>query len=116
VASDRVHLVEEGRMRGAPNVAVEIVSRDSRQRDWVDKRHTYETAGIQEYWIIDPIQRRAEFLLLVEGKYNVVPLEDDQIFRSTAIPDFWLDVNWLLGPPLPNEYECLQVVLSDLPS
>ncbi len=45
VAEDWLHLVSDGRMHGAPSVAVEVVSRDSRQRDWVDKRTKYESAG-----------------------------------------------------------------------
>jgi Uma2 family endonuclease len=114
VAPDRMHLVEEGRMRGAPTVAVEIVSRDSRQRDWVDKRMKYEAAGVEEYWIIDPIQRRCEFLRRqANGRYDVVPLEENRIFRSTAIPGFWLNIEWLQMAPLPNVYQCLQELLAD---
>ena len=94
VAEERLHLIEEGRMQGAPDVAVEVVSRDSRQRDWVDKRHKYESAGVQEYWIVDPIQRRIEFLRLKNGRYDVVPLEENRIFRSDAISGFWLNVEW----------------------
>lgn len=114
VAPDRMHLVEEGRMRGAPTVAVEIVSRDSRQRDWVDKRMKYEAAGVEEYWIIDPIQRRCEFLRRQEnGRYDVVPLEENRIFRSRMIPGFWLNIEWLLATPLPNDYQCLQELLGE---
>lgn len=113
VAPDRLHLVEEGRMRGAPDVAVEIVSRDSRRRDWVDKRQKYEPAGVREYWIVDPVQRRVEFLRLRGDRYDVVPLENSRIFRSSAIPGFWLATEWLLNDPLPNVYHCLQQVLGD---
>ncbi len=113
VAADRLHLISEGRMHGAPNVAIEIVSRDSRQRDWVDKRHKYESAGVEEYWIIDPIQRRVEFLRLTADRYDVVPLEESRIFRSEAIPGFWLSVEWLLSDPLPKASDCLQKVLGD---
>ena len=41
----------------------------------------------------------------------MVPLEDNHLFRSTVIPGFWLDVNWLLAKPLPNSYACLQELL-----
>ncbi len=111
VAEDRLHLVADGRMHGAPNVAVEVVSRDSRQRDWVDKPTKYERSGVEEYWIIDPIQSRTEFLRLQAGFYNIVPLTENRIFRSNTIDGFWLNVEWLLTFPLPNEYECLQQIL-----
>ncbi len=48
-------------MKGSPDAAVEVVSRDSRSRDYGLKKHAYEKAGVSEYWIIDPMQNRAEF-------------------------------------------------------
>jgi Uma2 family endonuclease len=114
VAPSKLALINERYLDEAPTVAVEIVSRDSRQRDWVDKRMKYEAADVEEYWIIDPIQRRCEFLRRQEnGRYDVVPLEKNRIFRSTAIPGFWLNIEWLLATPLPNDYQCLQELLAD---
>lgn len=114
VAPSKISLVNEQFLDGAPTVAIEIVSRDSRQRDWVDKRMKYEAAGVEEYWIIDPVQRRCEFLRRQEnGRYDLVPLEENRIFRSTVIPGFWLNIEWLLATPLPNDYQCLQELLAD---
>ena len=112
VGPHRMHLVAERGMDGGPDVAIEIVARESRQRDYGEKRQLYEDAGVTEYWIIDPLQQRAEFLRLNDGRYELVPLENNHIFRSTAIPGFWLDVNWLLAKPLPNSYQCLQEILA----
>lgn len=98
-------------MRGGPDIAVEIVSRDSRQRDYGEKRQLYAEAGVAEYWIIDPVQHRVEFLRLQEGRYELVPLENNRMFRSQVLPGFWLDVEWLLADQLPNVYRCLQEVL-----
>lgn len=113
VAKDRLHLIGEGRMQAGPDLTVEVVSRDSRTRDWVDKRLKYESAGVREYWIIDPIQRRVEFLRLQGGRYEVVPLEENRIFRSEVVGGFWLNIDWLLTFPLPNAYHCLQEVLGE---
>src|SRR5437870_5587058 len=49
VRPERVHLVEERHLLGGPDIAVEIVSRDSRRRDYTDKRQLYEDAGVAEY-------------------------------------------------------------------
>jgi Uma2 family endonuclease len=78
VCPERVGLVEHGGMRGGPDIAVEVVSRESRHRDYDDERRLYEEAGVPEYWIIDPIQQRVEFLLLEEGRYQLAPLEDNR--------------------------------------
>ena len=115
VRPERVGLVEEGCMRGGPDIAVEVVSRESRHRDYDLKRRLYEEAGVPEYWIIDPIQKRVEFLLLEEGRYQLAPLEENRLFRSRALPGFWIDVDWLLADPLPPATRCLEDILSAKP-
>lgn len=111
VGPNRMHLIQPTRVQGGPDVAVEIVSPDSYRRDYVLKKRAYQKAGVAEYWIIDPIKIQAQFFRLRNGVYELVPLEDGHIFRSQALPGFWLDVNWLLADPLPNVYQCLQQVL-----
>jgi Uma2 family endonuclease len=112
VRSERLHLVDERRMAGGPDIAVEVVSRDSRQRDYGEKKQLYAEAGVAEYWIVDPLQQRVEFHRLNAGRYELIPLEHNRIFRSTVCTGFWLDVEWLLAEPLPNAYEKLQEILA----
>jgi len=112
VSIARLHLVEETRMKGAPDIAVEIVARESRSRDYFEKKNLYESAGVLEYWIIDPLQLRAEFYRLLDGRYHLVPLEQNRIFRSEVLEGFWLDVEWLFADKLPNEFEKLQQILN----
>lgn len=115
VRPERRHLVEERHMLGGPDIAVEIVSRDSRQRDYRVKRELYEAAGVTEYWIIDPLKSQALFLGLKEGQYEELPLERNHIFHCAVIPEFWLDVQWLFEQPLPGAYRCLQKILAGTP-
>ncbi len=107
VRPERTHLLSEVSMRGGPDIAVEIVSRDSRNRDYGEKRQLYQDAGVPEYWIIDPIQERVEFLVLHEGRYQLAPLEENRMFRSRALGGLWIDVGWLLADPLPPVSRCL---------
>ena len=39
---------------GAPDWIIEIVSPGSRRMDYFTKLFKYRTAGVREYWIIDP--------------------------------------------------------------
>jgi len=113
VRRERLRLVQEKGMNGGPDIAVEIVSRDSQQRDYEEKRRAYRNAGVPEYWLMDPLQQRMEFYRLVPGgRYELVPLEHNRIFRSAVLEGFWIDVEWLLTDPLPNEWEKLQEILA----
>ena len=111
VRPERLHLVHENQMDGGPDIAVEIVSRDSRSRDYGEKRELYQSAGVSEYWIIDPLQRRVEFLRLQNGIYELAPLEQNRIFKSEVIPGLWLNLEWLLAKELPRAYTCLEEML-----
>ena len=39
---------------GSPDWIVEIVSQSSRQMDYYKKLFKYRTAGVREYWVVDP--------------------------------------------------------------
>jgi Uma2 family endonuclease len=94
--------VQDKKVIGAPDVAVEIVSKSSRSDDYGRKRDGYEQFGVPEYWIVDYMQARVEFLRLVGGRYELVTLERNSIFRSAVIDGLWLDVNDLLASPPPS--------------
>lgn len=53
VICDKNKLTEEG-CKGAPDWILEIVSPTSRQMDYNKKLFKYRSAGVREYWIVDP--------------------------------------------------------------
>ena len=53
VICDPSKLDEKG-CYGAPDWIIEIVSPTSRQMDYYKKLFKYRTAGVREYWIVDP--------------------------------------------------------------
>ena len=53
VICNKDKLTEEGCM-GAPDWIIEVVSPSSRQLDYNKKLFKYRTAGVREYWIVDP--------------------------------------------------------------
>ncbi|MCI8377664.1 MAG: Uma2 family endonuclease [Lachnospiraceae bacterium] len=53
VICDKDKLTEEGCM-GAPDWIIEVVSPSSRQLNYNKKLFKYRTAGVREYWIVDP--------------------------------------------------------------
>lgn len=53
VICDRSKLDDKG-CHGAPDWVIEIVSPSSKPRDYMVKLFKYRTAGVREYWIVDP--------------------------------------------------------------
>lgn len=53
VICDSSKLTDKG-CNGAPDWIIEIVSLGSRQMDYFTKLFKYQTAGVKEYWIVDP--------------------------------------------------------------
>jgi Uma2 family endonuclease len=90
-----------GYIDGPPALAIEIVSPDSVNRDYIHKRKIYEEAGVREYWIIDPIEKSGFFLGLVRGVFRELPVTDN-VFCSRVVPGFSLDLRWLWRPQPPR--------------
>lgn len=102
VAREHLHRIQASYLDGPADLAVEIVSPDSRARDRQEKRAEYEAAGVPEYWWIDPSREQAEFLRLGEdGRYEPLPVEEGLVV-SSVLPGFRLRLAWLWQRPLPK--------------
>jgi Uma2 family endonuclease len=78
------------------DLVMEIVSDDpeSRERDIVKKRRAYAAAGIPEYWIVDPKERRITVLKLSGKGYAVFgEYGEGQKARSALLKGFLIDVS-----------------------
>ena len=56
VICDKSKLDDRG-CNGAPDWVIEIVSPGSRSMDYLKKLFKYQTAGVKEYWIVDPMKK-----------------------------------------------------------
>src|SRR6266545_3348224 len=113
VRTSRLHLWKRSYFQGPPDLAIEIVTADSVERDTVLKRRAFEEAGIGEYWLVDLVQKRCAFLRLADGRYREADLEAGSIFRSGVLPGFWIDCRWLTGKELPDPGVCLKQILGE---
>ena len=56
VSREREHLLSDGqKVRGAPDLVIEILSPSSVETDRGAKRDLYGAHGVTEYWLVDPI-------------------------------------------------------------
>lgn len=99
VRKKRLHLVKRGFIAGAADLAMEIVSPESIERDYKKKRRQYERAGVLEYWIVDEIEEKVTLLRLGPGgKYREVRPHKGEL-HSRALPGFWIRPEWLWEKP-----------------
>jgi Uma2 family endonuclease len=103
IARERLGDLKNVYLDGPADLAIEVISPESRTRDQKDKYYEYQQAGVREYWCFDPIRQEVEFYRLNdEGLYTVVPVGEDGIFRSAVLEGLWLKVDWLWREPLPH--------------
>ena len=95
VSHERRDQIEHGgRLRGAPELVIEILSpgSENRRRDEVVKRQTYGKFGVEEYWIVDPEQRAIEVYRLSEGALlPVATLTEQDTLTTPLLPSFAIE-------------------------
>jgi Uma2 family endonuclease len=96
IRTERLSIVGEKNIQGAPNIVVEVLSDSTRRRDEIVKRKLYERFGVDEYWIVDPtiesvkIYRRNSELFV---RALEISTETGGTITSPLLPGFALDVN-----------------------
>ena len=76
VVCDREKLDEKG-CNGAPDMVVEILSPSSDRHDRFVKFRLYRSAGVREYWIVDPNSRTIQACLLKGSEYIINVYSDE---------------------------------------
>ena len=97
IQKDNLKIVDykEG-ILGVPNLVVEIISRSSILIDREDKKRVYESAGVEEYWLVDPNYRSIEVYQNRNGRFEVVSfaIEVGKV-QSVVLPGFEVDIKEL---------------------
>lgn len=57
------------RYEKAPIIVIEIASFSSISRDYVTKRNKYEQLGVQEYWVVSPIEKCIDVFNFTANKH-----------------------------------------------
>ena len=69
VVCDRTK-VTAANIQGAPDLVIEILSPSTKLKDMREKRRLYESFGVMEYILIDPVAELAERFMLRDGVYG----------------------------------------------
>jgi Uma2 family endonuclease len=110
ISKERLHLVHENYLDGAPDLAVEMVSPESINRDWHEKYAEYEASGVREYLIIDLVLQRVAFHRRgSDGKFAPVQEQNGKLY-SHCLPGFWFKPAWFWQKPMPNVLQILREI------
>lgn len=81
--------------QGAPDFIIEIVSPSSQRMDYLTKLFKYRTAGVREYWIVNPLQRTVQ-VYSFEGTEDSTQYSFDDEITVTIYSDLKICVANLL--------------------
>jgi Uma2 family endonuclease len=91
ISAERVGIVQENFVAGAPDLAVEVLSQSTAAHDRATKLPLYAEAGVPEVWLIDPQAKTVEVLKLQGKKYLLdATLAGDQVLASNLFPGWQL--------------------------
>ena len=94
VSKERSYIVTDDNIRGAPDLAVEVLSPSTAQRDRTLKRTLYALHEIPEYWQADTDAKNVTVLTLDNGEYKVAGIYGEgQTLVSPLLPGFTLEID-----------------------
>ena len=100
VATDRLGILAQQEVEGAPDLVVEVLSPSTGAYDLTQKRRLYEEAGVREYWIVDPAEKTIEVLALTDDGYRTATrARAAGLVRSVLLDGFGLDLEPLFTWP-----------------
>lgn len=86
---DRLHLISSDGIKGAPDLIAEILSPSNWITDRRDKFRLYSTAGVREYWILDPEAKTVEVFTLRGDSYELLgKFSPGETARSEVLEGF----------------------------
>ncbi|GIK63393.1 MAG: restriction endonuclease [Chloroflexota bacterium] len=98
-------------MIGPADICIEVVSPESVARDYGDKFEEYEKAGVQEYWLIDPLRKAHRFYRLdTNGLYIDHEIDAAGNYTTLLLPHFVLPVSTLWQEQLPDVFAVTEFV------
>lgn len=81
VSNANMHILhDDGYFYGTPDLIVEVLSGD-KKRDTITKKNLYERAGVKEYFIVNPADRKVIAYELKDNSFQLA-YESEGLFKS----------------------------------
>ncbi len=91
VMNDRKHMITPKKIKGIPNLVIEILSESNPKHDQVLKMEMYQRTGVPEYWIVAPDEHWVEQFVLEDGGFRLLGRNSETVTAHT-IPDATVDL------------------------
>jgi Uma2 family endonuclease len=111
VRREREHLLTAKATRGAPDLAVEIVSPNDRRADLNATETDYRSIGVAEIVYIDLPRKRVRILRRTEAGYDEISLAIGQPLTLQSLGGLTLEWEWLFSDPRPDEINTVLTLL-----
>jgi Uma2 family endonuclease len=70
IAKENLEIIKNGKVKGSPDLIIEILSTASIKHDKITKRLVYERVGVKEYFIVDPSSKEVITYYLKNNKFE----------------------------------------------
>jgi Uma2 family endonuclease len=77
---------------GAPDLVIEIISPSSAKYDRIVKFRKYQSAGVREYWIVDPEIKSVHVCILENGRYVMFVYDETEKIPVSVLKDCEIDL------------------------
>ena len=79
----------ETELEGSPDMALEVVSDFSEEKDFIELPHQYFQAGVREYWRVDARKDVCAFEIFRAGSDGFVPVEQKDGWQWSTVFGHW---------------------------
>jgi Uma2 family endonuclease len=82
-------------VNGPPDLAIEIVSPSNSHKELFMKFNYYLEAGVREYWVVDPEEKRIQVHVYENGRYISTSYRENACISVTVLPGLNIDLQTL---------------------
>ncbi len=79
---------KDGKLHGAPDIVIEVLSPSNADDDKIKKRIVYEICGVKEYFIVEPANKEVVSYYLVNKKFETGPTQKGKIISRILKKSF----------------------------
>lgn len=99
ISPERLDIIKEKNIQGAPDLVVEILSSYSEKIDKISKAKLYARFGVKEYWIVNPDKKEVTVLNLKGGGYKSQgDFDIKDSFESKLLKGLTVEVSEIFSP------------------